>query len=206
MKNKAFVGIVVLAGSLTMIGCASDPGPSTTVQRTNPNAAIDLSGNWNDTDANQVAAAMIRDCLDKPWSGNYKSSKGKNPVVKLYPIRNRSSEHINTEFYTKQVEMELLNSGKVDVVAAAEESGDARMERMEQSVHASDETAKQQQNETGTDYILNGWIVSQNDAVDGQEVRAYVTTMELIDAETQRKVWMKVHQIKKVVSRAATEW
>ncbi len=37
-------------------------------------------------------------------------------------------------------------------------------------------------------------------------MRAYVVTMELIDVETQRKVWLKVHRIKKVVSRAAAEW
>ena len=182
------------------------PPPAVTVQRTDPNAQVDLSGYWNDTDANQVARAMITDCLSRPWAGTYKNEKGRKPVVKLYPIKNRSSEHINTKFYTKQVEMELINSGLVRVVAAVDETRDARFERYDQSRHASDETAKSNQQETGTDFIMNGWIVSQNDQAGGQTVRAYVTTMELINAETQEKVWLKVHKIKKVVTRAASQW
>jgi len=200
--------IRMAAVAFVTIACTAcpPPGPATTVQRTNPNAAVDLSGNWNDTDANQVAGAMIKDCLSRPWAPNFKNEKGRKPIVKLYPIKNRSSEHINTKFFTKQVEMELLNSGMMRVVAASDETNAARDERRDQSRHASDKTAKQNQNETGTDFILNGWIVSENDAAGGQEVRAYVSTMELINAETQEKVWIKVKKIKKVISRKSSEW
>jgi PBP1b-binding outer membrane lipoprotein LpoB len=199
----------VLAALLAILlgtwGCGP-PGPSTTIQRTDAQAQVDLSGNWNDTDANQVAQAMIRDCLTRPWASRFKAEKGRDPVVRLWPIRNRSSEHINTRFFTKQVEMELVNSGVVKVVADIEEASDNTAERADQAIHASDKTAKQQGQETGSDFILNGWILTQNDAVEGQEVRAYVTTMELTNTETNEKVWMKVHPIKKVISRAATQW
>ena len=104
------------------------------------------------------------------------------------------------------MEQELLNSGVVQVVAAFEEAGDARHERTEQAYHASDATKKEQQHETGTDYLLNGWIVSQNDRSGGQSVRAYVVTMEMIKAETQRKVWMKTHRIKKLVDQPEYQW
>jgi hypothetical protein len=128
-------------------------------------------------------------------------------VVRLWPIRNRSSEaNINTKFFTKQVEMELVNSGSVKVVASLEEAGDNTAERMDQARHASDKTVKAQQNETGSDFIMNGWIVTQNDAAEGQEVRAYVVTMELTNTESNEKVWLKVHQIKKVISRAGSQW
>jgi len=198
--------LIAIAAAVTLVtGCATS-GPSTTVQRVNPNAAVDLSGNWNDTDANQVARAMIQDCLTRPWATKYKSDKGKEPVVRLWPIKNRSSEHINTKFFTKQVEMEILNSGIAKVVSDLEEAQDNRDERADQARNASDKTVKAQQNETGSDFVLNGWIVTQNDAVDGQQVRAYVITMELSNSESNEKVWMKVHQIKKVVTRAASEW
>lgn len=104
-----------------VVACGPPPPPATSVQRINPNAAVDLSGEWNDTDANQVASVMIRDCLNKPWITRFKQEKGtsKPPVVRLYPMRNRSSEHIATKFFTKQVEMELINSGLVDVVSSS---------------------------------------------------------------------------------------
>ncbi len=196
----------IAALSLLIIACAPPPGPSTSVQRINPEAAVDLSGEWNDTDANQVAKVMIQDCLSRPWSAKFKAEKGRDPVVRLYPIKNRSSEHINDRFFTKQVEMELINSGILKVVSAWDEAQTQRFEREDQARHASDESVKSQGQETGSDFTLNGWILSQNDAVDGQEVRAYVTTMELTNTETNEKVWMKVHKIKKVISRAASEW
>jgi penicillin-binding protein activator len=204
MKRALILGI--LTSALVLAAGCPPPGPSTNVQRINPNAQVDMSGNWNDTDANQVARAMIQDCLSRPWAMNFKAEKGKVPVVRLWPIKNRSSEHINAKFFTKQVEMELINSGLVKVVADLEEAQDNRDERADQAHHASDRTVKAQQQETGSDFVLNGWLITQNDAVDGQEVRAYVTTMELSNSESNEKVWMKVHQIKKVISRAASSW
>jgi len=53
---------------------------------------------------------------------------------------------------------------------------------------------------------MNGWIVTENDAVEGQEVRAYVVTMELSNSESNEKVWMKVHRIKKAITRPANQW
>jgi penicillin-binding protein activator len=194
--------LVVLLGTW---GCGP-PGPATTVQRTDAKAQVDLSGNWNDTDANLVAQTMIRDCLSRPWASAFKAEKGRPPVVRLYPIKNRSSDDIQTKYFTKQVEMELINSGIAKVVSDLEESNDNLTERADQARHASDKTAKQQQQETGSDFILNGWIVTQNDAAGGQEVRAYITTMELSNTESNEKVWMKIHPIKKVISRAATQW
>lgn len=203
IAKKSIIPITLLA--MMLAACGPPPGPSTTVQRIDPNAAVDMSGEWNDTDANMVARDMIRDCLSRPWAQKYKAENGKDPVVRLYPIKNRSSEHINWRYFTKQVEMELVNSS-VQVVADRTEAWDNRSERADQAKHASDETVKSQGQETGSDFILNGWIITQNDAVDGQELRAYVVTMELVNTKTNVKAWMGLKKIKKVVSRAATQW
>ncbi|MCA9666240.1 MAG: penicillin-binding protein activator LpoB [Myxococcales bacterium] len=204
MKTRIAAALLFSAVMATA-GCYQQ-GPATTVQRTNANTQVDLSGNWNDTDANQVANAMIKDCLSRPWASQFKQEKGRKPVVKLYPIRNRSSEHINTKFFTKQVEREILNSGIADVVAASDETGAARAERRDQAANASDKTVKSNQQETGTDFVLNGWVISSNDAAGGAEVRAYLTTMELVNVQSQKKVWIGQKRIKKVVQRRSSQW
>ena len=202
-------GTTILFAALTVAflsAACGPPPPARTVTRVNPNATVDLSGKWNDTDANEVAKVMMRDALQRPWSSQYKAKKGKDPVVRLYPIRNRSDEHINTRFFTKQVEMELINSGMIKVVADREEAWDNRSERADQARHASDKTVKSQGQEIGSDFVLNGWIVSETDAVQGQKVKAFVITMELTNSETNLKVWMKVHRIKKVITQNSAEW
>jgi len=193
--------------ALALIGCGPPPPPSTTVERINPQAAVDLSGEWNDEDARQVAQAMIQHCLNNPWAARFRAEHdGKLPVIRLYPIRNRSSEHINWMFFTKQVEEALLTSGQVTVVASYDEAQTNRLERLDQARHASDATVKTQGQEVGSDFVLSGYVMTQNDAVEGQEVRAYITTMELSSTESNRKVWMYNHPIKKVVTRVASDW
>jgi uncharacterized protein (TIGR02722 family) len=198
--KKTLTLVVLLAAA----GCAT---PRATVTRIDPNSTVDLSGNWNDTDANLVASEMIKDCLSHPWIAKFRASHpGKNPTVRVYPIRNRSTEHINDKFFTKQVERALLNSGDVDVVASLEEAGDVRGERDEQSQFASDSSVKSHGNETGTDFVLNGWVLSQNDSDAGTQVRAFITTMELLDASTNRKAWIGEKRIKKSIARSGVSF
>lgn len=201
MKLSEMIGTFAIAGTM-LLGC----GPSgTQVKRSDE--AVDLSGEWNDVDADMVAKAMIKDCLDQGWAGKHKAKSGKPPVVKFYPMRNKSSEHINEEYFTKQVERALINSGDVEVVAGKKEAGDAREEQADQGKHASDETMKSAGNETGADYILNGWIVSQNDTDGaGKTIKAFLTTMELTDVQSQKKVWIGEKKIKKQVQQAGSSF
>ncbi len=180
--------------------CAgSSPPPSNTVTRTDE--SLDLSGEWNDVDADQVAAAMIDECMKSPWAETWAQAHGHKPVVRLHPVRNKTDGYIDYRYFTKQLEAALLNSGRVDVVSSMEEAGAAREEREDQAVHASDETAKSEQNETGSDFILTGWILSQNDHDQRREVKSYLTSLELVETETQKKAWVGQKRIKKLIQK-----
>lgn len=185
----------LIAAALALSACSHGP-----VTRVDPRSTIDLSGHWNDADANQVADKMIAESLRNGWADRFASGHaGQTPVVRLYPIRNRSDDHVNELFFTKQVEQSLLQSGRVRVVEAFEEAGDNRFERGDQGQFASPQTQHPEHMETGADYVLNGWVVTQNDAAEGAEVRAYLVTMELSNTTTNEKVWLGTHQIKKLI-------
>jgi TolB-like protein len=181
---------LLLMACLVSFGCAADHKQRGAL--VSPDAKVDLSGYWNDVDANQVAKAMISDCLNRPWAQRFRVRHRRSPVIKLYPMRNRSSEPIRAKYFTKQVESELANSRVADVVAGWDESYKARESRGK----------TRDRREIPADYLLNGWIVSQHDRVGTLEVRAYLVTMELTHIHTQMKVWQNVHRIKKVVDRA----
>lgn len=203
MKQHALYALAMAASMLAPAGCLSS---GNSIRRVHPNETIDLSGTWNDVDANEVAAVMIQDCLTHPWSASFIAQQGRNPVVRLYPVRNRTSEHIEIKYFTKQVEQELVNSARVEVVGDLVEAGDVRLERADQAQHASVDTMKPDHNEIGSDYVLNGWIVEEHDQTGGREVKAYVITMELIHTERNHKIWMKTHRIKKDILRADAGW
>jgi uncharacterized protein (TIGR02722 family) len=197
--KKAFLALLVFC---MILAC----GSSRKVYRIEPETQTDLSGKWNDTDARLVAEEMVSDCLSRPWLINWATESGGKPVVTVGTIRNRSSEHIDTETFTTDFERELLNSGQVRFVAAKHERDEIRDERLDQQEWASLETMKRIKAETGADFILVGAIKSITDAVEGTSVVFYQTDLEMINIESMEKVWIGSKKIKKEISKSKTKW
>lgn len=194
--------LVLAVGICLILAC----GSSRKVYRIEPETTTDLSGKWNDTDARLVAEEMISDCLSRVWLTEFAASKGKKPVVTVGTIRNRSSEHIDTETFTSDFERELTNSGQVKFVASPKQRDEIRDERMDQSEWASAETVKRIRAETGADFILVGAIKSITDQAEGVAVVYYQTDLELINVESMEKAWIGTKKIKKEISKSKTKW
>lgn len=174
----------------------------TKVTRIEVDETRDLSGRWNDTDSRLVAEAMIQDCTNSAWLSNFVAETGRKPDVIVGQIRNRSSEHISTETFTKDLERSLINSGRANFVASAEERQGVRAERLDQDIHASPESRKAPGMEAGADFMLIGSINSIVDREGKEMVVFYQTNLELVDMRDNRKVWIGDKKIKKFVERS----
>ncbi|MBI5474848.1 MAG: penicillin-binding protein activator LpoB [Ignavibacteriae bacterium] len=204
MTNRLIaVAVVSVLAVLLLNGCG---GSGKTVTRVEADTTIDLSGDWNDTDSRLVAQEMIKDVLDRPWLANYQMAKGKEPDVIVGTVRNRTSEHIQTITFIKNLERELLNSGKVSFVANKEERQEIREERADQQENASPESIKKFQQETGADFMLRGDIASIIDQEGGEKVKYYQVNLELVNIETNKKVWSGEKKIKKLVSQSGSKF
>jgi len=186
---------------LVLSGCAS-----TKVTRTSSDEVIDLSGRWNDTDSRLTAEEIVSDVLSRPWLDDFLASAGQKPVVIVGTVRNKSSEHIEVLTFIKDIEKELINSGRVRFVANKEERQEVREEREDQQSNATEETAKALAAETGADFMLQGVITSITDAVDGTRVIKYQVSMELIHLENNEKVWIGSNEVKKVIKQSKSNW
>lgn len=186
-----------LLALVLLSGCATR-----SVSRLAADEQVDLSGRWNDSDSQMVARTMIDDVLNRPWIDNFVADEGEKPVVIVGSIRNRSTEHIDATTFTKDIERELINSGRVRFVANADEREDVRDERMDQQYEADPDTIARLGSEQGADFYLGGVITSQVDAVEGQRVTLYKVDLELIHIETNEKVWIGSESIKKLVEQS----
>jgi uncharacterized protein (TIGR02722 family) len=184
----------VLAVALTACG--------TKVTRMDVEEGKDLSGRWNDTDSRMVAEEMVSDCLERPWLNQYSMKTGKIPDVIVGRVANRSTEHISTETFIKDLERSLLNSGRVAFVASSTERDGVREERADQAQHATQESAKAAGREAGADFMLIGSINSIIDREGKRQVVYYQVDLELIDMVDNRKVWIGNKKIKKFVERS----
>ncbi len=174
----------------------------TKVSRVSHDSVIDLSGRWNDTDSRLVAEEMLRDCLGAPWYNQY-ASRDKVPTIIVGSVRNRSHEHINAETFIKDMERYLINSGKVEFVANKGERDQLREEKADQVQNASVETRSKAGEESGAELMLLGTINSIVDKEGGKSVVFYQVNLELVNIETNRKLWIGDKKIKKYVTKSS---
>jgi uncharacterized protein (TIGR02722 family) len=176
-------------------GCAKR-----TVTRVSPDQQIDLSGRWNDTDSKLVAEEMVKDAINRAWRSDFVNKTSKKPVMIIGVITNKSHEHIEAETFIKNMEREFINTSTVRVVQNAQFREKMRQERADQQEFASPDTQKKWGRELGADYMLFGNINSIVDAINKKQVTYYQVNLELVDLETNEKVWIGEKQIKKYIT------
>ncbi len=199
MKGIKIVSVILLF--ILLVGCET-----VKVSRIDVEEQIDLSGEWNDTDSQLVSKEMVSDALSRPWIDEFISKKGQKPRVIVGTVKNRSHEHINTQTFVKDLERELINSGRVIFVASKEERQEIREEKLDQMMHASAATRKQLGEEWGADFILQGQINTILDQVGNKTLKYYQVELELVNILTNEKVWIGQKKIKKLVQRAKTRF
>lgn len=198
MNNKSVVILVLVFSVLMTIGCG---GPDIHVTRTETDHVTDFSGKWNDTDSRLVSEEMVSDCLSRPWLGEYTGRHDRKPVVLVGVVNNKTMEHISTETFVNDLQRELVNSGRVSFVAEKEIRELMREEKYDQERYSSPETMKEMGREIGADFMLFGDINMIVDQIEGKKAKFYQVDLELINIETNEKVWLGQKKIKKVVSR-----
>ena len=196
-SGRALVLAVALLG---LAGC----GAETKVTRVDAGVVTDFSGRWNDTDSRIVAESMVKEALEYPWLGNFSQSKRRQPVVVVGTVLNNSHEHINVQTFVTDLERELTNSQKVTFVAGKNERDEVRTERKEQAMYAREDTQKAPGKEIGADYIMKGTIATILDEADGAKAMFYQVDLQMVDLESNAKVWFGQKKIKKVIEKKRT--
>jgi len=189
----AWLGIALL---VALGGC----GGSKTVSRIDAGEQIDLSGNWNDVDSQNVAADLVTQVTGAAWIENHIAETGRRPVLIVGVIRNRTVEHIPMKTLTADLERAFINSGRVQVVASPDEREQLRQERAEQQDFASQETMARWGREHGADYMLLGELNTLVDQEGRVQVKFYQSDTYLVDLETNVKVWAGQTKTKKFIS------
>ena len=179
-------------------------GGETRVTRIDAGVVTDFSGRWNDTDSRIVAESMVKEALEYPWLNTFSQSKRRQPVVVVGTVLNSSHEHINVHTFVTDLERELTNSQKVTFVAGKNERDEVRSERKEQAMYAREDTQKAPGREIGADYIMKGTIATILDEADGTKAMFYQVDLQMVDLESNAKVWFGQKKIKKVIEKKRT--
>ena len=106
----------------------------------------------------------------------------------------------------RDVERAFVTSNAVTVVASADERVEVRGERADQQQNATADTRTRLAREQGARYMLQGDVQSIEDAEGREQVVTYQVDAALVDLESNAKVWVGQHKIKKYVDRRRFGW
>ncbi|MCX5762158.1 MAG: hypothetical protein NTW72_11780, partial [Gemmatimonadetes bacterium] len=129
----------------------------------------------------------------------FKTEKMLNQII--VDMRNLTYEHIAVGTFVKDLDRAFVNSGVVRVVASKEERAGIRDERADQQSNAAPETRTRMAREQGAQYLLQGEVQEIVDGAGREQVRYFQVDASLVDLESNAKVWVGQHKIKKYVQR-----
>lgn len=199
IRSAPLVAAALLLPPLWLLGCGGKQ-----VSRIDPESTTDLSGRWNDTDSRLVARALIEQSFDDGWADRHaERNGGEAPTVIVGTFRNRTMEHVPVNTFINDLERALLNSGDVQIVADSDEREEIRDERRDQQEHARADTRAELGRELGADYMLQGELQAIEDEEGGEQIIYYQTDANLVDLESNAKIWAGQHRIKKYIERSS---
>ena len=218
MKKLEKIMLVCSVLTTMLGGCISQK-----VSRIDTDQVTDLSGRWNDTDSRLVAESMTEELTAGSWlqqfiqenitSGSPSAHRAAaKPVVIVGTVFNKTHEHIEADTFIKDIERKLLKEGNVRIVANRVLRKKLREEKQEQAGLTSLEPQKSCGKELGANYMLFGTIAAIVDTErkntswfsgSSDKVIFYQVSLELVDLETNEKVWMGDRKLKKYVKRSS---
>ncbi len=192
--KKTVLAITLGLAALTMAGCSNQVsyGDATEVETT------DIS--FGATDLQKVAEEMTEDMLTFPPVVALTANQ--RPIVFVERIKNKTSEHIDTESISDSISTKLLRSGKFRFVDMG------RVEAVRQQLEFQNEggmvdpaTAVAFGKQVGAQYMLYGNLSSIVKDNGKKKDVYYKFTMRLMDLQTGILEWADETEIRKIEER-----
>ena len=138
---------------------------------------------------NQNSKSLLESGAMRRWRDM--SREGKEPRLAVFPVRNETSEHIDSQLQAllSKFETDLVNSGYVTVVSYENQAALVEEIKKQQSAAFDPDNAGQLGRQLGAQYFITGKVYDSAEK-SGEERRVqYFLFMQAIDVETGAIRW-----------------
>lgn len=160
---------------------------------------------FGSTDLQKIAGEMAESMLSSGAVAQI--TQGNRPIVFVESIKNKTSEHIDTESVTDSISTKLLNSGKfrfVDMDRVEAVRSQLNFQNNDELVNQN--TAIQFGKMVGAQYMLYGNLSSIVKNAGSDKDVYYKMTMRLMDLETGLIEWADETEIRKQQEKSLLGW
>ncbi|EEO02511.1 penicillin-binding protein activator LpoB [Vibrio cholerae] len=188
--------VIALLGLAVILG-----GCSNKVSYGDAQAVETVNVDFGSTDLQKIAAEMVDSMM---MSGSVSAiTRDGRPIVFVERIKNKTSEHIDTESITDTISAKMLNSGKfrfVDMDRVEAVRDQLNFQNNDELVNQS--TAIQFGKMVGAQYMLYGNLSSIVKNAGSDKDVYYKMTMRLMDLQTGLIEWADETEIRKQQSKS----
>ncbi|WP_339725974.1 penicillin-binding protein activator LpoB [uncultured Paraglaciecola sp.] len=200
MKKILLLSAMGLSISL-LAGCAN----KTVVSYGDAEAVETTDINFGSTDLQKIANEMTESLIQSPVVGTMTANK--RPIVFVDVIKNKTSEHIDTESLTDSISTQLLRSGKFRFVDMGKVSAvREQLEFQNEAGLVNPSKALQFGKQVGAEYMLYGNLASIVKTNSDKSDVYYKFTMRLMDLESGLIEWADETEIRKTSNKKLVGW
>lgn len=199
-KSIFLVFAAVIMGMLA--GC------SATTRDLSPDDTIHYDEGYDFTDKKTIVNYLVSSLLNK----RPLVARDDRPVLIVYGVANRTSEHIETSGITDDIRQEILQSGRARFVNKVQRENIAEETDYQYGGNVSAETRLQRARQVGAEYMITGTLRSI-EKKEAKQVRLkkktlqyYSLTLELTDLQTGLIEWTDSAEIVRESSKPFIGW
>lgn len=189
-RGKRYLFIFVLSSLVLLGGCASK------VEYGDAGEVETVTTDFGSTDLQMIASRMVDSLLSFPPI--VQATKDRRPVVFVDNVKNKTTEHIDTESITDTISTRLLRSGKfrfVDMTKARDVAD--QLDFQNNSGMVDQKTAAMMGKHIGAEFMLYGNFSSIVKKSDDVKDVYYKFTLKLMHLETGIIEWSDEKEIRK---------
>ena len=200
--QKLFVMILLPAVVALVAGC------TVSTRNVSPEEELNYDETYNFTDKKKIVKTLVESLATKPPIGGSTD----RPIIVVYGIANRTSEHISTSGITDEIRKEILQTGKARFVNKEQRENIIQETEYQDSGRVSQATRIKQARQLGAKYMLTGTLRSI-EKKEGRQFRLtkknyiyYSLNLELTDLETSLIEWADSVELIREASKPFIGW
>jgi uncharacterized protein (TIGR02722 family) len=202
-SNQLFLLIAALLALIhSLTGCTA------TTRTVSPDESLTYDATYTFTDKQKIVHDLVESLKTNPPLGTMTD----RPVIIVYGIANRTSEHIDTSGITDEIRKEILLSGKARFVNKSQRDNILKETDYQMSGPVAPETRIALARQVGAEYMLTGTLRSIEKSAPKQirlKKKSYIyysLNLELTNIETSLIEWADSVELAREASKPIIGW
>jgi len=199
---KRIIFFAGMAAAMLLAGC------SASTRDISPNDAVHYDEGYDFTDKKAIVDAMVASLVTK----SPLAARNDRPVMIVYDVANRTSEHIATDGITDDIRQKILESGRAQFVNKTQRDNIEKELAYQYGGNVLAETRTARARQIGAEYMLTGTLRSiEKDQAKQirwfkKEMNYYSLVLELTNLQTGLIEWTDSKEIVRESSRPFIGW